>query len=178
MSATYSYSEHRPVPRNATPVTTEIVERIGSEAKRSQSPCVPRTEKFVGTLPIRLAPFDGGQPGTATAPLLTREVRPAIREWSRELEKAFDDLARQDIYGELSPQEQMNFEGLQILRRKLHHPRKPEEILFEMHREKLFDGLVKQLAYCVRFINAGPTLYQSAAANPPWTSAKEKNSPA
>ncbi len=88
----------------------------------------------------------------------------AETEWTNALEKEFGQLANQAIHRKLSTQDKGRLASLTVLRRRLHHPRLPSEILYEQERTEVLFDLVNALSRCIKFINAkGQNFTRSAS---------------
>jgi hypothetical protein len=81
-------------------------------------------------------------------PLSFREPE---REWSSRMEKQFEKLAIAEALSTISPQDKLELEQLTAERRRLHHPRSAEEILFEYRQRQVTSNLVKAVEEYVRF---------------------------
>jgi hypothetical protein len=72
-------------------------------------------------------------------------------EWSRKMDKRFEQLSIAEALGRISVAEQDEIENLTKERRRLHHPRTAEEILFEYQQRKVTSDLVKAVQKYVNF---------------------------
>jgi hypothetical protein len=75
-------------------------------------------------------------------------------EWTSKLEREFSALADKSINGKLQgASDNARFRHLLSLRRRLHHPRRVDEILYEQERSELLADLANSLSRCVKFLD-------------------------
>jgi hypothetical protein len=78
-------------------------------------------------------------------------LREQEKEWTKAMEKRFEALSIGEAFSKLSGQEKKELEEMTKERRRLHHPRSAEEILFEYRQRKLTSNLVKAVQEYVTF---------------------------
>lgn len=78
-------------------------------------------------------------------------------EWNKSLGHEFDNLALKEVDENITPDERRRLERLSDIRRHLHHPRTPEEIIYEEDRNELLSDIVFALGKYVTFLNVGST---------------------
>lgn len=76
-------------------------------------------------------------------------------EWTKAMNRRFNELARSVALGKADGEDQKELENLVRLRRKLHHPRTSEEILWEYQQRKVTDKLMRALEEYVEFHGQG-----------------------
>ncbi len=84
------------------------------------------------------------------------------KEWTKRMERRFEELSIGEAFSRLSDKEKKELEDLTKERRRLHHPRTAEEILFEYRQRKLTSNLVKAVQEYVQFHDEVP--HQAGAA--------------
>jgi hypothetical protein len=85
--------------------------------------------------------------GTTTIPF-----RVPIDRWTAVEEKRFLTLVKLEALNSISAQQSAELESLQSLRRNLHHPRTPEEIVWDYKNHQVTEKLLNALAAYVRFV--------------------------
>lgn len=72
-------------------------------------------------------------------------------KWSKAMDRRFEELSIREALGNLSGAELDELENLTKERRRLHHPRTADEILFEYRQRKVTSDLVKAVQEYVDF---------------------------
>lgn len=81
-------------------------------------------------------------------------LREAESKWTRKMERRFEELSIAEAYSAISDRQQTELEDLSFERRRLHHPRTADEILFEYRQRKVTSNLIKAVQAYVKFHDA------------------------
>jgi hypothetical protein len=132
----------------ATALLTEVLLQPGIVVSTA-SAIVPPGVVCDFTAPVQLDPAKVSNVGLSEPQELKLQEPEA--EWSKRMEKRFEQLSISEAFGRLSSGERDELENLTKERRRLHHPRTAEEILFEYQQRKVTSELVKAVQKYVNF---------------------------
>lgn len=111
---------------------------------------------------VETGPFEGGQftPSQRIVPTLSNRVEENIHvvsfnrrptNWTKQMGKRFDELARLEAFGKITPPQLSELEMLASDRRNLQYPRTAEEILWEYNQRRLTTNMVKAVQEYAKF---------------------------
>ena len=109
-----------------------------------------------------LLPSDVSTIGEISKPITIAFPVPAP-EWTRKMQKRFDELSRLEAFGGLSAETTNELEFLTRTRERLLFPRTAEDIVFEMKERQLNSKLRQALREYVAFHNATENQKRKAA---------------
>lgn len=73
------------------------------------------------------------------------------KEWTKRMEREFRDLALREAQGRLSPKEMAHLEALSRSRERLSCPRRADEVLLQLKRDRLVEKISETLRQYVEF---------------------------
>jgi hypothetical protein len=139
------------------PISSSTSDR-GSNTISAYAYVQPIEPRFVTETPFNAAPTtvplgeSGGSEGLRVSEATPIVTIPSVQnEWTQSSQNRYLALVKAEAVGKLPPQERKELENLQVQRRRLHHPRSPEEIVWEYRQQSVTEKLIEALHEYVQF---------------------------